>query len=252
MTVKIKKSAGTREIAFSSLTAESNYTFKANKVAIFSGPSIAKEKILRLLPQAHVRPPIKRGDLREVVNRGFNVIGIIDGTYISEPTLSADEIFWALRKGVHLYGAASLGALRAVEFEAYGMQGVGTIFNWYRRGLTFRDDEVVVRMEEDTFRSLCDPLVNLRYALICALNRRVVSRRIAQSILSVYQHYFYAERTYARLFKHLLAGHSSTRSDSKAIAQFRDFVLENKESLDLKARDSQRLIELIKDNYWIG
>ena len=54
------------------------------------------------------------------------------------------EILWALARGVHVFGAASMGALRAAELHAFGMVGVGRIFAAYRDGELEADDEVAV------------------------------------------------------------------------------------------------------------
>jgi hypothetical protein len=60
-----------------------------------------------------------------------------------------------MEQGVHVFGAASMGALRAAEMHSLGMVGIGTIFQWYRDGKIVADDEVAVRHgppNSDTFR----------------------------------------------------------------------------------------------------
>ena len=51
------------------------------------------------------------------------------------------EIVYALQypgvKGI--YGAASMGALRASELDFVGMVGIGQIYNWYRDAVTEDD-----------------------------------------------------------------------------------------------------------------
>src|SRR5688572_32760283 len=59
------------------------------------------------------------------------------------------------RSGVRVFGAASMGALRAAELQPFGMIGVGQVFQAYRRGHLTDDDEVAVahgpaRSEEHT------------------------------------------------------------------------------------------------------
>ena len=44
--------------------------------------------------------------------------------------------------GTQVFGAASMGALRAAELAPFGMIGVGAIFAAYRDGRLTGDDEV--------------------------------------------------------------------------------------------------------------
>lgn len=55
----------------------------------------------------------------------------------------------ALSGGVSLLGEGSMGALRALEAEPYGMRGIGTIFHWYRQRRVHRDDDVSVLYYQD-------------------------------------------------------------------------------------------------------
>jgi len=42
------------------------------------------------------------------------VIGVIDG-YLRWATVWHKEILWAMAEGIHVFGAASIGALRAAD-----------------------------------------------------------------------------------------------------------------------------------------
>ena len=42
-----------------------------------------------------------------------DVVGVIDGAFLSGPAVWHREIIWALSQGVQVLGAASMGALRA-------------------------------------------------------------------------------------------------------------------------------------------
>ena len=49
-----------------------------------------------------------------------------------------------------MLGAASMGALRAVEMSRFGMIGVGTIFRWFRDARLVAEDELAVAYDPDT------------------------------------------------------------------------------------------------------
>ena len=83
-------------------------------VAIFTGPSLHPEKARQLL-NAAILPPIKRGDLAQLSRAKLEIVGILDGEFYQSLAVSPKEILPLLESGVTVYGASSMGALRAVE-----------------------------------------------------------------------------------------------------------------------------------------
>ena len=59
------------------------------------------------------------------------MIGVIDGYFEIVPTVWHKEILWAMQAGIHVYGAASIGALRAAELDVFGMRGIGRIYEGF-------------------------------------------------------------------------------------------------------------------------
>ena len=94
-------------------------------------------------------------------------IGIVDGYFERVPAVWHKEILWAMAQGIHVFGGASMGALRAAELAAFGMEGVGGIFDAYQRGELEDDDEVAVAHgpAEDGYRALSEAMVNIRATL---------------------------------------------------------------------------------------
>jgi hypothetical protein len=80
--------------------------------------------------------------LREVLQR--DRMTSVDGYFERVPAVWHKEVLWAISQGIRVYGSASMGALRAAELSAFGMIGIGKIFEWYRDGVIERDDEVAV------------------------------------------------------------------------------------------------------------
>jgi len=135
---------------------------------VFAGPSLPPD--FTLLERCDVRPPAQRGDLLAAVS-GMGgrprTIVLLDGYYFNVPAVPHKEILYALDAGVRVIGAASLGALRAVELETLGMIGVGTIFDAYRSGVLDGDDEVALlhAPAENGYRPLTVALVELRHVV---------------------------------------------------------------------------------------
>ena len=123
------------------------------------------------------------------------LVAIIDGEFYQSLAVSPKEILPFLEKGVRVYGAASMGALRAVELEKFGMIGVGRVFRLFRLGLLDCDDEVALTYCPWTYESQSEPLVNTRYALRAATGRRILTRAEARTILDRLKSTYFPERT---------------------------------------------------------
>lgn len=112
-------------------------------------------------------------------------IALIDGVFKDAPTVRHREILWALSQGIPVFGAASMGALRAAELSESGMIGVGLIFRWYRRFPLLPDDAVAVTHSPVGLgsRALSDALVDIRLSLKSALRQGIITPHTADDLL---------------------------------------------------------------------
>jgi hypothetical protein len=108
-----------------------------------------------------------------------------------------------MTQGIHVYGSASLGALRAVELTAFGMEGVGKIFESFRNGLLEDDDEVtVVHGDADSgYRSSSEAMVNIRATLARAEAVGILGSSTRTALERAAKNLFYPERTYPRILQ---------------------------------------------------
>src|SRR5262245_8594564 len=111
-------------------------------IAVFLGPSLPREQARAIL-EARYEPPARMGDIYRILG-DVRAVVLIDGVFHSVPAVWQREILDALAEGVPVYGASSMGALRAAELYTYGMVGIGTVFGWYRDGIIDADDEVTL------------------------------------------------------------------------------------------------------------
>ncbi len=100
---------------------------------VFAGPTISRDEVARRQPTSICLPPVAQGDVYRVAQGRPGAIGIIDGYFEGALSVWHKEILWAMAEGIHVFGSASMGALRAAELHAFGMRGVGPIFEAYRR-----------------------------------------------------------------------------------------------------------------------
>jgi hypothetical protein len=106
---------------------------------------------------------VKHGDLDRLLDD--SVVAIIDGDLSEESAVSVDEISRALRRGMKISGAASVGALRAYEMQTEGMTGLGWVYGAYCSGRIVGTDEIAVLYDPNCFHPLTIPLVNVRFCL---------------------------------------------------------------------------------------
>ncbi len=172
-------------------------------VVVFVGPSLPKARA-EAEGEVVVLPPAAVGDIYNAARRGARAIGLIDGYFEGVPSVWHKEILWALREGVEVFGGSSMGALRAAELHAFGMRGVGQIFEWFRDGLLEDDDEVAVLHgpAETGYLMLSEPMVNFRATLERASKENLIGSDTREALLSVAKRVFYQERTWDAVLAH--------------------------------------------------
>ncbi|AGC47544.1 hypothetical protein MYSTI_06271 [Myxococcus stipitatus DSM 14675] len=170
------------------------------KVFIFTGPTLRPEDARQELEAVYL-PPVQQGDIYRATLEKPVALGIIDGFFEHVPAVWHKEILWAMAEGVHVFGAASMGALRASELAAFGMEGVGAIFEDFRRGVLEDDDEVAVAhaSAEDGWRPVSEAMVNVRATLSAAHATGVLSEDTRAGLERLAKSLFYVERAWPTL-----------------------------------------------------
>jgi hypothetical protein len=169
-------------------------------VFVFTGPTLSPREARTELDAVYL-PPAAQGDVYRASLARPRAIGIIDGFFDQVPAVWHKEILWAMGQGIAVFGSASMGALRAAELAAFGMAGVGKIFEAYRSGELEDDDEVALvhGPAETGFRPASEAMVNIRATLAAAEAQGVVRRKTHAALAALAKSLFYPERTYAAL-----------------------------------------------------
>lgn len=172
-------------------------------IVVFIGPTLPTAEVRAALAgtEAQLLPPAAQGDLYRAARRRPRAIGLVDGFFGNAPAVWHKEVLWALQQGIPVWGASSMGALRAAELEAFGMVGVGAIFEAYRDGRLTDDDEVALchAPAELGYVPLSEPLVNIRATLAAARAAGAVSDAQHDSALAVAQALHYPQRSWAAI-----------------------------------------------------
>jgi hypothetical protein len=199
----------------------------------FCGPTISKAQVREICPEVLVLPPAEQGSIEFVFRQlGATVIGLIDGVHTHKLPPWHKEILQVLEMGGRIFGAASMGALRAVECEPWGMEPVGEIARWYKDGIIEGDDEVCLAHGDESvgYRQLSVPLINVR-ATLKASN---LSEERKEEILTAARSLFYPQRSWQRILE--IA--EVRKEEAREI---------NEHQLDLKLADALHLVHFLQD-----
>lgn len=136
-----------------------------------------------------------------------------------------------------------MGALRAAELEAFGMIGVGQIFEKYRSQEFMDDDEVAVTHgpEELGYPALSQALVNIRSTLASSVKDGVISEETHASLLRVAKDTFFPKRG----FKNLIEQARTDGIDRSEIEALEHWLPGNE--IDQKQLDAIEMLKQIKE-----
>lgn len=219
-----------------------------NGVFVFLGPTLDVERARAILDATYL-PPVRMGDVYRLVDQNRpRAIAIIDGLFDKVPSVWHKEILFALSNGVRVFGSSSMGALRAAELAAFGMEGIGDIYEAYRTGEIEDDDEVAVAhaMADGGYRVMSEALVNIKDVLRKARARGIIASATEHRLEREAKALFYAERSWPLVLK---AG-ASKGVPSDEIARLRTFIEQT--DPNLKRDDALKLLAHVAEEVAAG
>jgi hypothetical protein len=207
----------------------------ATRPIVFLGSSLSLQSARAVL-DADFRPPAAQGDMLAAAMEGPPAIGLIDGTFDRVPAVWHKEILWALSQGIGVYGAASMGALRAAELDEFGMRGVGQVYSAYRDGTLEDDDEVAVAHAgaDEGWHPLSDAMVDVRECLVRARRAGVVADDTAAEVADRVKETFYPLRK-------LDAALDARRADHRRLQAWLEV-----NRVSVKRQDALELLEVMR------
>ncbi|WP_195819956.1 TfuA-like protein [Roseobacter sp. MH60115] len=172
-------------------------------IHVFTGPTLHAADVRDVLNDVEVRPPARAGDIYAACQEGASGIGLIDGYFDGVPSVWHKEILFAIARGIPVFGASSMGALRAAELHSFGMIGVGAIFEAFRDGTLEDDDEVALQHgpADLGYVALSVPMVNIRTSLERAVSAGVLEGADASCLVNVSKKMHFPERSWDSLVK---------------------------------------------------
>ncbi|TLX66797.1 MAG: TfuA-related McrA-glycine thioamidation protein [Thaumarchaeota archaeon] len=211
---------------------------------VYLGPTLSREEASKIL-DADYRDPAKKGDFLRLAHASDEktYVGFIDGVFLHDYPPSPIEVYHlATRKNIELVGASSLGALRAVELEKFGMKGIGKIFQLYKNGIINADDEVAVTFVRGKNILQSEAMIDIRFNLFLAYKKGIISRQTKKRFVKVAKNIYFPFRNYDDI---ITLTQKSFPSVYDEIENFRNYILKNRDSL--KARDAIKLLKYFKN-----
>lgn len=205
---------------------------------IFCGPTLTEAET-RFYPDLTLLPPVARGDLYAATLARPRAIGIVDGYFDGQPAVLHKEVLWALSQGIAVFGAASMGALRAAELHSFGMRGVGRIFNDYRDGILTDDDEVALihGPAETGYVHLSEPMVNIRATVSHAWRQGILDLATAERVVASAKSLFYQDRTWRNVL-------AAAGTEDHSLERFAAWLPDGR--LDQKREDALAMLEAVR------
>jgi hypothetical protein len=213
-------------------------------LVVFLGPTMPVEEARTILPDALFLPPAKQSDILSIVDQvGPDAVLLIDGVFTQSLSVWHKEILYALEQGVAVYGASSMGALRAAETAVFGAVGVGEIFEAYVSGELTDDDEVAVAHASGEWdhRVLSDAMVNIRATLRKARDEGLIDEAQHDRLVELAKARFFPERAYQQL----LDDAEADGFGADVLERLRAFVTTS--AVDQKRLDALALLTHIRD-----
>jgi hypothetical protein len=210
---------------------------------LFVGPTLHGEVVAGRLkgePEIECRGPARQGDIASAVLEGATSIGLIDGRYEDVAAPWHKEILFALSHGVFVLGGGSLGALRAAECAAFGMIGVGAIFERYVSG-ELVDDSDIAQLHapaEMDYIPLTEALVNIEETLRSLVASGLLDARAGSDLRPVAHSIHFKKLTFEAIVER------SAVPNAEADRLLKLFKLHR---VDLKRRDAHLLIARMKE-----
>ncbi|WP_437587684.1 TfuA-like protein [Sorangium sp. So ce1000] len=213
------------------------------KAVIFLGPSLPLHEAREILDAIYLPPAQQTDLLTATVNHRPDVIGLIDGVFQQTLSVWHKEILYALDQGIRVYGASSMGALRAAETDAFGMIGVGEIYRQYASGEIIDDDEVALAHAEadQGYRKVSEPMVNMRATFAAAERAGLLDGGQRSRLEAIAKQLYFAERS----FPAVLRAAADDGFAPALVESVSRFVKTN--YVDQKKQDAMALLRTVKE-----
>ena len=195
---------------------------------IFLGPSLSIQKAKKII-DAEYKTPARKGDFLELSMLNENkIIILIDGVFLQDYPPTPIEVYQVVNKeNFIVFGASSIGALRAVELEKFGMKGYGKVFELYKKNIINSDDEVAVTFDNE-YNLVSEAMIDIRYNLFLSYKADIITKETKKIITKIAKEIYFPDRSYENIINETMEKFPDKENELKA---FQKFIKNNRKSL---------------------
>jgi hypothetical protein len=215
------------------------------RIMVFLGPTLSASAAKAILPDALFLPPIRCGDILRVSRLRPDIIVIIDGYFENTPAVWHKEILYAMSIGIIVFGASSMGALRASELTSFGMRAFGDIASSFIEKEINDDDEVALLHSEHDgkFQQNSMAMVNIRATLAAALKQHIIDISLHDELIPILKKMHYRQRNLHTTLDLLSVDDNRRRELAPLIAWLDEYGM-----IDAKQQDTIQLLTYIANH----
>jgi TfuA protein len=205
---------------------------------VFAGGSVSRDDVP---PDADLvwAGPAEQGDMVAAVLEGFENILVIDGYFYTRFPCTTLEVMLALEYEVNVFGASSIGALRAVELDVWGMIGTGRVYEYLKKQ-EIKPYHIVAQTYDEVDRPLTTPLIQIVYFLVCASSDGVVTREEHEALRAAVDEIHFTFLSFESFF---LKAASVGALPPEKVAVMREYYLaKGAAHFDIKKQDALELL----------
>ena len=187
--------------------------------------------------------PAAQDDVFFALLEGFRDILLIDGYFYHRYALTIFEILVALLEGVNVFGASSLGAIRAIELGAYGMRGQGYVHEVLSAQKVVQY-HLVAQTYDSSDQPLSIPPIALHRFLEQAEVDHLVDAETRQRCMNLVEGLHFSELSFGRAFRAWEASETIRIETVRELAAL--FERLGADAFDVKRHDARALLETFR------
>ena len=212
-------------------------------IQAFVGPSLPKRMRAQYSnADINFHPPLGQADLIDHID-WFDINDVIlvaDGYYKDIPSTWHKEILYVLNKGFRIVGCSSIGAMRAVECEFFGMEGYGFVYEWFKDGTLFDDSDVALLHDKTVYEQLTIPICDI----LATLKRTSLDNEQINYCCNLSRQIHFEDRTLKAVCDKLVSCATKINQDTRRfIGEFLYAGIVKQKQLDLQSTLEILLIE---------
>ncbi|HZK28674.1 MAG TPA: YcaO-like family protein [Clostridia bacterium] len=215
---------------------------RRSSTLVFAGGSITPKEAGSHADQVWCGPA-EQGDIVAAILDGFETILIIDGYFYTKLSCTTLEVMVALEQGISVFGAASIGALRAIELDHCGMVGMGYVYH-YLKQQSIKSYHVVAQIYDEYDRPLTTSLIQILYFLECAYHDGIINLAEQQTLNEQANSIYFTQLSFDAFFHHT---ESSGAFDPGCFVRLRAYHVDDKERFNIQKHDANQLLSTYKE-----